>query len=83
MITLLLIIPLIGCLCLIPIKETDNRDASIIGVGDNKIEDSIVTNLDGLQYVSETVDQNKQSKKLMKQIALFASLINLFISIIL
>ena len=83
MITLLLIIPLIGCLCLIPIKETDNRDASIIGVGEKKIEDSIVTNLDGLQYVSETVDQNKQSKKLMKQIALFASLINLFISIIL
>jgi hypothetical protein len=37
MITLLLIIPLIGCLCLIPIKETEVRDLSIIGAGEDKI----------------------------------------------
>lgn len=87
MITLLLIIPLIGCLCLIPIKEIEDRELSLIGLGDNNIvgqkKDAIMKNPNVLQYVSETVYQNKRNKNLMKQIALLASLLNLLISILL
>jgi hypothetical protein len=87
MITLLLIIPLIGCLCLIPIKEREDRELSLMGLGDTKIvgqkKDAIMKNPEVLQYVSETVYQNKRNKNLMKQIALLASLLNLLISILL
>lgn len=72
MITLLLIIPLIGCLCLVPLKEIDlkspvntlNQDVAV------KIEN------DSIKI------KNNATKSIMKKIALFASLINLLISIV-
>jgi hypothetical protein len=67
MILLLLIIPIIGCLLLIPIKETEVRDLSL--VVDEKVR------------AQNLLDQ-KISRREMKQIALFASLLNLLIAII-
>lgn len=61
MITLLLIIPLLGSLCIMPFKETDNRN--------NKT------------YINNVTNINNRLR--MKQIALFASLLNLFVAMIL
>jgi len=73
MITLLLIIPLIGCLCLIPMKDI------------NKI--NLITE-NNIKLEGNNSDQVNSSIKLdaglrMKQIALFASLLNLLVSIVL
>jgi hypothetical protein len=91
MITLLLIIPLIGSLCLIPIKETEVRDLSLTGAGNDKnlgpmyatdFYTNLVLPLEADQdRLLAKVRENKNKVK-MKQIALFASLLNLFIAII-
>jgi hypothetical protein len=61
MITLLLLIPIIGSLFLVPIKELDSRE---------------------LVEESEKL-QNENRKRLLKQIALITSLVNLLVAIIL
>lgn len=78
MITLLLIIPLIGCLCLIPFKEIDLR----AGVG-LSLSPSLSGTGQEVESNKELVKSNNRNKLLMKQIALFASLLNLLVSIVL
>jgi hypothetical protein len=61
MITLLLLIPIIGSLFLVPIKELDSRE---------------------LVEESEQL-KNEHRKRLIKQIALITSIVNLIVAIIL
>jgi hypothetical protein len=61
MITLLLLIPIIGSLFLVPIKELDSRK---------------------LVAESEKI-KNENRKRLIKQIALITSIVNLIVAIIL
>jgi len=61
MITLLLLIPIVGSLFLVPIKELDSRE---------------------LVEESEKL-KNENRKRLIKQIALITSIVNLIVAIIL
>ena len=92
MITLLLIIPLIGCLLLIPLREIEYKgkiefkpfvnlsteSLNPLSIGDTKVGEIPLENNE------ELVKKLNSAKRLrMKQIALFASLVNLFVSIVL
>jgi hypothetical protein len=72
MITLLLVIPLIGCLCIIPFKERDIRNLAV-QMNTGTAIDSEIT--------KELIKTNNKNKLIMKQIALFTSLLNLLVAI--
>lgn len=90
MITLLLVIPLIGCLCLIPFKEIDTRDLAplrslhTVGYPEDSAAGRPKVNT-GTVIASAVIDleNNNKNKLRMKQIALFTSLLNLLVAIVL
>jgi len=92
MLTLLLIIPLIGCLFIIPIKEIElNKSIAVSSTTENNLnikedlEYIEISQNNELTSVSpvQTIDNNPSNNLRMKQIALLASVINLLLSIVL
>jgi hypothetical protein len=84
MLTLLLIIPLIGILLLLPIKEEVLTPSYLLDK--NKMTLNLIDTKSDLTTGKESYKllslELKKNRSLMKQIALIISLINLFISIL-